>query len=173
MSHHRNNIRQPIIENGLLLDGRKKVRRNIGIQMKMDMQAYIDAYPNKKLMLINDLDGDLQRWLDAGAEPIPAKIEGRKTYEGLNDKSGNQWVRFAAGQTEGGDTYYAFGLMMDPELYDEYKHGPERQRLEDIDNALFKGRVAEDSLVGGGGIQSYAANLPVGTGKGYNQIKSN
>lgn len=172
MSHHRNNIRQPIVENGLKLDEGKKVRRNIGAQMKMDMQPYIDAYPNKALMLINDLDGDLQRWLDAGAEPIPAVIAGRKTYEGLNDKSASQWVRFVAGQTEGGDTYYAFGLMMDPELYDEYKHGPERQRLEDIDNALFRGKVETDTLEGGGGIQSYAASLPVGTGKGYNQIKS-
>lgn len=173
MSHHRDNGRQPIVDNGAKLGDHKKVRRDIGVQMKMDMQAYIDAYPNKALMLINDLDGDVQRWLDAGAEPIPAKITGRKVYEGLNDKSANQWVRFAAGQTEGGDTYYAFGLMMDKDLYDQYKHEPERKRLEDIDNALFKGKVTEDSLIGGGSIHSYAASLPVGSGKGYNQIKSN
>ncbi len=173
MSHHKDNGRQPIVENGTKLDDHKKVRRDIGVQMKMDMQPYIDAYPNKALMLINDLDGDVQRWLDAGAEPIPAKLATRKTYEGLNDKTANQWVRFAAGQTEGGDTYYAFGLMMDKDLYDEYKHAPERQRLADIDQALFKGKVTGESLAGGGGIQSYAASLPVGTGKGYNQIKSN
>ena len=167
---NRNNVRAPINEDG---KANKRVRRQIGAQIKMDMQPYVDQYPDKKLMLINDMDGDVQRWLDAGAEPIPAKISGRKTYEGLNDKAANPWVRFVAGQNPSGDAYYAYGLMMDPELYDEYKLAPQRKRHEDIQNAMKRG-VASDSASfdGGENVQSYAPNLPTGTGQGYNQIKA-
>jgi len=151
----------------------KTVRRKIGAQVKMDIQPYIDLYPNKKLMIINDLDGDVQRWLDAGAEPIPAVIQGRKIYEGLNDKAGSQWVKFVAGQAANGETYYAYGLMMDKDLYDDYKHAPQRQRQADIRNAMEQGvSDSSASLKSGQNIGSYAPNLPTGAGQGYNEIKA-
>ena len=173
MSSKRSSTQQPVTDGNEKANNTKSVRRHIGAQIKMDMQPYVDKYPNKKLMLINDLDGDVQRWLDAGAEPIPSVVAGRKTYEGLNDKVSNQWVRFVAGQNPSGEAYYAFGLMMDPELYDEYKLAPQRQRHEDIDNAMRRGVASESaSLTSGSEIGSYAPNLPTGTGQGYNEIRS-
>ena len=170
MSNIRNNVRSQIREDGKT---DKKVRRHIGALIKMDMQPYIDEYPGKKLMLINDEDGDVQRWLDAGAEPIPSKIQGRKVYEGLNDKASSGWVRFVAGQKQSGESYYAYGLMMDPDLYDEYKLAPQRNRHEDVQNAMRGGMASESARFSGGeNMKSYAPNLPTGTGQGYNEIKA-
>lgn len=170
MSQQRGKVRSPITESGKT---DKKVRRTIGAQIRMDMHIYEEEYPNKKLMLINDQDGDVQRWLDAGAEPIPAKVAGRKTYAGLNDRADNEWVRFVAGQSPNGEAYYAYGLMMEPELYDEYKLAPQRKRHEDIQNAMRRGVASESAhFEGGEGMKSYAPNLPTGDGQGYNQIKA-
>ena len=152
----------------------KKMRRKIGAQIKMDMEPYLALYPGKQLMLINDLDGDLQRWLDAGAEPIPAAIADRKVYEGLNDKAATQWVRFVGGQFGNGEVYYTYGLMMDKDLYDEYKLQPQRDRHQEVQAAMFGGKSSEDgNLQAGGQIKSYAANLPTGDGVGYNQVRLN
>ena len=166
----RENVREPIKDDGKT---EKKIRRQIGAQIKMDMQPYIDQYPDMKLMLINDVDGDVQRWLDAGAELIPSKVIGRKTYEGFNDKSANPWVRFVAGQNSNGEAYYSYGLMMDPDLYDEYKLAPQRQRHKDVQDAMKRGKVSDAaSFDGGENVKSYAPNLPTGDGQGYNQIKT-
>jgi hypothetical protein len=170
MSKVRNNVRAPIREDD---KGAKKVRRQIGAQIKIDIRAYEEHYPNKKLMIINDQDGDVQRWLDAGAELIPAKVSSRKIYAGFNDKADNEWVRFVAGQNQDGSAYYAYGLMMEPEDYDHYKLAPQRQRHEDIQAALKTGVPSESANFGGGeSVKSYAANLPTGEGQGYNEIRS-
>ena len=170
MSQHRNNVRATISEGASPV---KKVRRQIGAQIKMDMQPYIDQYPDKKLMLINDVDGDVQRWIDAGAEPIPSKLPDRKIFKGLNDRADSEWVRFVAGQNPTGEAYYAYGLMMDPKSYDEYKLAPQRQRQEDIHKAMRRGVVDNSgSFEGGGDVKAYAANLPTGEGQGYNEIRA-
>lgn len=171
MSNHRT-PQNPAVNENKGVD--KKVRRKIGAQIKMDMQPYIDLYPDKALMVVNDLDGDLQRWLDAGAEPIPTARKDRATYEGLNDKAATQWVRFVGGQFGNGETYYTYGLMMNKDLYDEYKHSPQRDRHEEVKRAMFGGQSSQDgSLSSGQSIKSYAANLPTGDGVGYNQVRLN
>lgn len=172
MSTKRNNVRAPVDKS--TTNTNKGVRRVIGAQIKMDMSAYEDQYPDKKLMIINDIDGDVQRWLDAGAEPVPSKIEGRKTYEGLNDKGASQWVRFS---TSNGDRqFYAYGLMMDKDLYFDYKHAPQIQRHRDTTAAMKQGKSgASESLSlpdGAAEVGSYAPNLPDGSGQGYNEIMS-
>lgn len=169
----RGNQRQPISEDGSKND--KNVRKGMGQQLKLDMSAYIELYPNKQLMLINDLDGDVQQWLDAGAEPIPSQLPDRKIFKGLNDKVESEWVRFVGGALPSGETYYAYGLMMDPDLYAEYKHAPMQKRKADIKAAMTGGKSDEAGgapLPGGGNVMTYAANLPTGQGQGYNEIRS-
>ena len=153
----------------------KKIRPQMGQQLKMDITPYIEAHPDKQLMLINDLDGDVQRWLDAGAEPVPAKLASRKTFKGLTDRSESEWVRFVGGTAQTGEVYYVYCLMMDPVLYREYKHAPIQQRQEDIKVAMGRGRTDQtggEALAGGGDVQTYAANLPTGSGEGYNEVRS-
>jgi hypothetical protein len=165
------NVRQPIADGSP--DATKNVRPKIGAQVKIDMDRYVAEYPDMKLMVINDQDGDVQRWLDAGAEPIKAQIKGRKIYEGLNDRSENDWVKFVVGQNPDGSAMMAYGLMMDPDAYDAYKLAPARARQDNIKNAMYQGQSSEtpESLEGGGNVGSYAPNLPTGEGKGYNEIR--
>ena len=172
MSKHREKVRAPIEDNGKN-DTTKGVRRKIGAQIRMDMSVYVNEYPDKKLALINDENGDVQRWLDAGAKLIPAKVKGRVVYEGFNDKTDNAWVKYVAGEKASGETYYAYGIMMDPELYDEYKAEPQRQRHEEVRRAM-RGGVSSESATfdSGDNMRSYAPNLPMGEGRGYNEIKA-
>jgi ABC-type arginine transport system ATPase subunit len=147
--------RQPIVEDGQKLDDIKQVRRRTGPQMKMCLDMYNQQYPNKTLFWINDLDGDINRWIDAGAEPVPAKVQGRKEYAGLTDKSDSQWLRVVGGESSG-RVYYAYALMMDPEVYQEYKIDPQIQRQAEIKEAMGSDLSGERT---GGGV-------------GYNQVRS-
>lgn len=169
----RGNVREPVTEDGSKAN--KNVRKGMGQQLKMDMTPYLEQYPNMQLMLINDIEGDVQRWLDAGAVPIPAKIPDRKIFEGLNDKVDNKWVRFVGGsRADNGETYYTYGLMMEPEAYAQYKHAPMDQRKADIKASMTAGKTDQDggaNLPGGGQVMTYAANLPTGQGQGYNELR--
>lgn len=149
----------------------KNKRKQIGQQKRMNMDIYIAEYPNHKLMLISELEGDVQRWIDAGAEPIPVMTKSRKVYEGINDKHDSKWVRFVGGETSGGATYYLYGLMMDPEAYNDFKHAPELERRNLIKEAMTAGKTDVDQSLGEGEMQTYAAKLPVGSGEGYNEIR--
>ncbi len=168
----RGNVREPVTEDASKTN--KNVRKGLGQQLKLDMTAYLEQYPNKQLMLINDLDGDVQRWLDAGAEPIPARLPDRKIFKGLNDKVESEWVRFVGGALPSGETYYTYGLMMDPDAYAQYKHAPINQRKSDIKASMTAGKTDQDggaNLPGGGQVMTYAANLPTGQGQGYNELR--
>jgi len=176
------NLRQPICDGQERSDQTKVSRRRIGPQKRMDMQAYVDNYqkyddngnPMLEFCVINDIDGNVQRWLDAGAEPIPARISGRKIYPGLNDNAPSEWVRFVAGETKDGRVLYAYGLMMDKELYYDFKHAPVVERKEEVKKALQRGKSQaneDNKLPSGNAVETYAANLPGGRGQGFNQIR--
>ena len=172
MSNRREKVRAPI-EDNLKTDSTKGIRRKVGAQTRMDMEVYVNEYPEKKLAVINDENGDVQRWLDAGAELIPAKIQGRKLYEGFNDKAANGYVKFVTGQSSNGEPSYAYGIMMDPDLYDDFKAAPQRQRHEDVKNAMRGGISSEGATFEGGeSMRSYAPSLPAGEGRGYNELKA-
>lgn len=153
---------------------KKGVRADIGRQIQLDSEIYERLYPDKTLMKINDLNGDVQKWIDAGAEPVPARIPDRKVYAGINDKRTSEWVTWIGGTTDAGKEYLVYLLMMDPELYEEVKNRPQRARQEEIQRAMKIGGDASGEnphLPGGGGIQTYAPNLPTGGGQGFNQIR--
>ena len=137
---------------------------------RMDISAYEAAYPDKKIALINDLNGDVQRWIDAGAAPIKSNLPNRPIFKGLTDANDDCWVRFVGGQVDG-KTYYVYALMMDHELYHEFKIAPCLERQRQIDMALRSGQSLEDKSPGM--IKSYAPTLPDGMGVGYNEIRPN
>lgn len=151
----------------------KSERRQIGAQIKQDTKPYEIKYPDKKLAVITHANGELDRWLEAGGELVPTISAGSNVYEGINDAGAGKWARWASGENENGTTLYSYLVMMDPEDYDYYKNAPDRQRQEEINAALYGGKAEGEKLGGGGEIQSYAASLPDGSGKGYNRIKSN
>jgi len=139
---------------------------------RMDISAYEAAYPDKKIALINDLNGDVQRWIDAGAVPIESRLPNRKVYKGLTDAEDGNWVRFVGGEV-GGKPYYVYALMMDPVLYHEFKNVPDLERQRQINEALHSGRSLEDSSSQPQHLKSYAPTLPDGMGVGYNEIRPN
>lgn len=173
MSKHGNKfIRPPITDNPK--EQGKQVRQQFGKQLKLDASIYQRAHPDKKLMWISDYGTDVQWWLDHGAEPVPRNSVERKTYAGLNDKQTSEWVSEVGGKDSNGNVYRLYLLMIDPDTYDDFKTGPEAQRQEEIMEAMRLGSNQSDiakHLPGGGGIETYAPNLPTGDGRGFNEIR--
>jgi hypothetical protein len=158
------NQRSPIVDDNT--KGGKQVRPSLSAKkIILDSEVYELSYPDKKLMKINDINGEVQWWLDRDAEPVPVQNDRRKTFKGLNDKQETEWVCWPGG-THDGTPFKVYLLMIDPELYDYYKTGPERKRQEDIKAAMKMGAGTETDA------QTYAPNLPDGSGQGFNQIKA-
>lgn len=122
-----------------------------------DPRPYLEAHPGKKLMWINDLNGDVQRWIDAGAEPVPVINASKRTFEGITDKTESKWVRVVGG-SHGNDPFYVYLLMMDADEYDRVKLEPIRQRQAAIRESMKRGRTEQ----GEQGMPTYAPQLPSG-----------
>lgn len=153
----------------------KKVRPKIGRNMKLDTSEYERAYPDKKLMWLIKGSSDFHQWLRAGAQPVPESAIETPIYKGLNDNQTTEWVtRHGGVEPSSGKAYELVLLMIDAALYEELKIQPELERQQEIDDAMRLGHNTSDlagHLPGGGGIQTYAPNLPDG-GVGYNSIRS-
>lgn len=168
--------RQPISEGD---DGKtmsKHNRPNIHQNMTLDCSLYEEYYKGQgvKLAWIADLNGEVHKWLQAGAEPVPRMKDPQKTFKGINDKFESDWVYVIGGQDDSGNVYRQYLLKMDEKLYDAFKNEPVRKRNEDIQRALKSGQNQSDTsprLPGGGGIATYAPELGVTDGQGYNSIK--
>lgn len=165
-------IRQAIVEGGT----EKRIRPKIGRNLKLDATEYQRRHPGMKLMWIPDYGSDLHEWIAAGAQPVPELDENTTIYPGINDNKKDGWVTRHGGiDTNSGKPYLMYLLMIDPALYDEMKIEPELERQQEIEKAMRLGANASDlsaHLPGGGGIQTYAPNLPDGSGQGFNQIRS-
>lgn len=155
------NLRQPT-EPG---DGGKQVRIGLDSKMIMESSYYEEKYKDKKLMKINDINGEVQWWLDRGAVPVQRADDRRQKFKGIDDKQDSEWVCWPGG-THDGTPFKVYLLMIDPELYEKYKTGPEKQRREDIRAAMRLGKGTESDA------QTYAPNLPGGAeGQGFNSIR--
>ncbi len=168
-------VRQQVTENPA--EQGKPIRQQYGRQLKLDASAYERAHPGKKLMWIADYNGGLDWWLANEAEPVPRNSIKRKVYPGLNDKAITDYVSVVGGVDDKGNVYNLVLLMIDPDLYEELKTGPEADRIEEISASLRMGQdssgmsAVEKHLKGGGSMKTYAPNLPVGEGQGFNEIR--
>jgi len=146
----------------------KAIRTVMGQAKRLDADKYVAAHPDKRLMWINDMNGDVQRWIDAGAEPVPVQTRNSRHFEGITDRHESQWVRAVGGDDGMGNTYWVYLLMMSLERYDEVKLAPLRARQAAIKEALSRGSDQSDGA--GGELAAYAPNLPTG-GRGFQQIQ--
>lgn len=154
----------------------KHDRPNMHQNMQLDISLYEAHYKGKgiKLALIADIKGEVHRWIQAGAEPVERLLDQNKIFKGINDKFDSTYVTFVGGEDQGGNVYLQYLLKMDEKLYKEFKLDPVTKRNEDIQRAMSTGQnQSEESLhlPGGGGIKTYAPNLNVTDGQGYNTIK--
>ena len=140
----------------------KAIRRDIGRSKRLDADKYLEAHPEMQLMWINDLSGDVQRWIDEGAEPVPVLSKASKVFEGITDKVDSKWVRGIGGDDGMGGHFWVYLLMIDPKTYDEVKLAPQRARQELIRRAMKIG--SDGSAMDGTGprLPTYAPNLPTG-----------
>lgn len=143
----------------------KNIRPNLNRNMKLDSEHYEALYPDKKFMKINDLDNEVQWWLDRGAVPVQRMTDQRKVYKGLNDKGESEYVNWHGGETQSGAPYKVWLLMMEPEDYHKYKIGPQEQRQAEIQKAM---RIGKKTAEGESNDLTYAPNLLSG-GKGFEQ----
>ncbi len=140
----------------------------LGQPRNLDADRYIAKYPGRKLMWVNDIGGDVQRWIDAGAEPVPRATAG-KVFEGLTDVTESKWERAIGGDDGSGNSFWVYLLVIDEDIYDRVHLAPERARQKAIDDAMRGGVNQSDEgqvMRQGGRIETYAPNLPTGTGRG-------
>ncbi len=148
----------------------RKARRSIGRTKRLDADRYLEAYPNKKLMWVNDMDGQVQRWIDHGAEPVPVKTPGeRKEFAGLTDRNESEWVRAIGGSDRSGGVLYVYLLMIDPGVYDDLVIAPIKERQHEIRRRIMGGNDQSDDRTGPR-LPSYAPHLPTG-GVGFDETR--
>jgi hypothetical protein len=139
----------------------KAMRRDMGRAKRLDADKYLEIHQDKTLMWINDIGGDVQRWLDEGAEPVPVVSKAARHFEGLTDRVESQWVRSIGGDDGFGGHFWVYLLMIDPAVYQEIKIDPERERQAAIRRSIQAG-VDQSAYGAGPKLPSYAPNLPTG-----------
>ncbi len=166
-------IRNPVSENQNITN--KNVRKGMRTRMKLDASIYEERYAGKKLMWITDSSSDLDWWIQQGAECVPRASVNRKVIEGVNDKQSTGFVTVPSGNKKDGSVELSYLMVIDHDIYDELVTIPEADRREEVKRAM---RLGQDQsglaahLPGGGGIQTYAPNLPDGKSQGFNEIRS-
>jgi hypothetical protein len=158
----RTSIDEGAVENENKDANPKSIRRDIGRSRRLDADKYLAIHQDMQLMWINDISGDVQRWIDEGAEPVPVKSKATRTFEGITDKAESKWVREVGGDDGMGGHFWVYLLMIDPQTYDEVKLAPQRARQELIRRAMKIG--SDGSAMDGSGprLPTYAPNLPTG-----------
>lgn len=162
------NVRNPI--DGKANQNSKAVRPSLSRNMKLDSEFYENEAPNMKHMKINNIDGEVEWWLQRGAVPVERKSEKLQVFKGINDKQDSEYVQWHGGESDG-QPFNVVLLRISPEDYEKYKTGPERERQEDIRKAMFRNK-GKDPTGESGDVPTYAPNLPTGDGQGFNTIKN-
>lgn len=126
-----------------------------------DITQYMERHQDMQLLWVNDLQGDVQRWIDVGAEPVPLVSLAAKTFEGITDKVESKWVRSVGGDDGMGGHFWVYLMMIDPETYHEVRIAPQLERQELIRRAMKAGADGS-GMEGGLKLPTYAPNLPTG-----------
>ena len=134
-------------------------------EMNYTAERYAATYPEKQLFWQNDNDPSMQRWIDRGAEPVPAQTaKNRQEYPGITVKRDDSRyvVIHGTGVLEGGNVMNTYLFMIDPGVWDYWKLRPDRERNEAIQKRLESGKSGDAET------PTYAPNLPTG-GVGYEE----
>lgn len=143
-------------------------------QKRLDCSAYQAAHPDKKFCFINDMDGEVEKYINNGFDPVERMSIGSRKFEGITDRHEDKWERRVVGTHEGGATMHAYLLMIDAEEYGRIKIQPQVERNAHIQRSMglaAQSGEADASARDGSGLETYAANLPTG-GQGFNQLTS-
>lgn len=134
---------------------------------RIDISAYEKKYPGKKFCVINQMHGEVEKYIDRGFEPVKHSNRTDRVFEGLTDKE-TGWAKWVVGTGEGGQPMHAYLLMIDEDAYDDIIINPQKKRNLDIRTAMGlagKRGEADASARNGSNIETYAPFNPTG-GKG-------
>ena len=138
-----------------------------------DITPYLQKYGDEfQLMWINDVDGDVQRWIDHGAEPVEWLTNRNRTFAGITDSHESQWVRIVGGETRSG-VFYVYLLKISYAEYARIKISPVKARQELIRRSMIGGgdqSTGGKDALGGPNLPTYAAELPSGS-RGLEQLR--
>jgi len=141
----------PLELGAISLNGKKRI----------DITAYQEKYPGKKFCVINDMDGDVQKYIDAGFDAVEVTTRSERHFKGLTDRNTGEWARWVVGTNEGGQAMHAYLLMIDKDAYQKIIIDPVKRRNLEIRNAMGTGKASASDR-DGSNLETYAANLPTG-----------
>lgn len=130
-----------------------------------NIQPYLERHQDKKLLWVNDYNGDVQRWIDEGAEPVPVLHNKARVFEGITDKAETKWVRVVAGEIQG-VVIWVYLMMIDPDEYHRIRIAPQQRRQELIRRAMAAGGD-RSGYAGNVQLPTYSPTLSIG-GQGIN-----
>ncbi len=125
-----------------------------------------------KFCWINDMDGEVEKYINTGFEPVERSTSGLRKFEGITDRHTDKWERRVVGTNEGGQTMHAYLLMIDAEEYHRIKIAPQTERNAHIQRSMglaAQSGEADASARDGSGLETYAANTVTGE-RGFNQL---
>lgn len=131
-----------------------------------NIRAYLEKYQDKKLLWVNEFNGDVQRWIEVGAEPVPLLTKPSQVFEGITDRTESKWVRAIGGETASG-VMWVYLMMCSVEVYERVRIAPQKARQELIRRAMTSGANQSGEQTEKGFVP-YAPNLPSG-GRGYEE----
>ena len=170
------NIRAPIgqEENINKMSQKDRVRMAMGKQATLDLSFYnsLPEYQGKTLFWENDQNGQVEKWLQLGAELVKRRSSAQKEFKGVTDKSLSEWESRPVGPDGSGGKLVAYALSLDSDDYHALRIAPKEARQEEIMEALGAGKanLTEKVMPGVTGLKTYAPNLPTG-GKGLEIIE--
>ena len=132
---------------------------------RIDTSVYEEKEPNMKFCVINDMDGEVQKYIDAGFEPVKQAHRSERVFKGLTDRNSGEWAKWVVGTNEGGQPMHAYLLKIDREAYQNIIINPLKGRNHEIQTAM--GRAAKNGEASadardGSRVETYAPNLPTG-----------
>lgn len=147
----------------------KAIRKEMGRAKKLDADFYVAEYPEMQIFWVNDMDGDVQRWINAGANPVPVTRNSNRSFEGITDKLESKWVRAVGGSDGMGAYYWVYLMMIARARYYELEIAPVVERQDAMRAAMSRGQDQSKLSKSEAGIETYAPNLPTG-GRGLQKV---
>jgi hypothetical protein len=140
----------------------EKARVAIGHQKRLDADHYLrmPEYKDKQLFWALS-NGEADKWLSLGAQPVPRRSKSAKIYKGINDRLDSEYEMVPSVSVVEGVPIDAFLLVMDNEDYKKYRIDPKEARNTEIRNAMGIGKADEEARVMPNvkGLKSYAPNV--------------
>lgn len=165
MSRHKNTMtREPIGTQTSVnkMTDTEQVRTAIGNQLRIDYTHYLrmPEYQDKQLFLAHS-NGEVDRWLALGAQPVPRVSQSQKIYKGINDRMDTEYQVYPAVSVIDGIPVDAFLLFIDKDEYHRLKIAPLQNRNAEIERAMGIGKADEGGAVMPQvkGLKTYAPNV--------------